>query len=385
MKLGKGFMQNITSIANDWARTTRLQGGYWEGDFTLRGTKNQCMEWFHTLLGCHIEEYDVVKTWEGYVSELELNVINEKNASVEVTVNGYAHTLSWNLYGPRRPLHNGPRITQISVFVSMAFDQGDEFLYTGKINENAGYMVEPTSAGYSVWDVLQMAIEAGDPDGNPWRIYVNNENSFFYEQIDVTPLYYCYGDINRRRSLNDMENSIKTTSNYTATLPASIARYGRKRGQVDSTDNYMADARLVQFGWPSPKTISSGADIEIYNNSGLDVQTHLRSIKPCVMRDLSYSVGGLERGGWLTDVRDFVADEIRVSSTGITISTWLFDEAAFKKSLHRKGGGISKKTPRKMSRTHWEIVDGQRVYVYPQENENKSRTNKHAQGKINVG
>lgn len=72
-KQGLGYVANITSQAEDWARSIRLQGGFWQGTFTVQGELSELQDWFYNRLGYHlVERSGGVQTWEGLIYELDL-------------------------------------------------------------------------------------------------------------------------------------------------------------------------------------------------------------------------------------------------------------------------------------------------------------------------
>lgn len=71
--IGSVAPQDITDLARNWTRSTRLQGGFWTGTFSVPGNK-RIFDAFDTWLGSHIEERSGgLVTWEGYIAEMELS------------------------------------------------------------------------------------------------------------------------------------------------------------------------------------------------------------------------------------------------------------------------------------------------------------------------
>jgi hypothetical protein len=67
------FVEDLTKRAEGWRRTIRRQGGYWLGEFRLRGERDYLERFFHEYLGYHFEEYsNGRKTWEGLIYTMEL-------------------------------------------------------------------------------------------------------------------------------------------------------------------------------------------------------------------------------------------------------------------------------------------------------------------------
>lgn len=72
------FRANITELAQDWRHTTRSQGGFWAGDFTISReqlSRGELIDLFNAAIGWRIVEqsYGLV-TWEGEIMQLRLTL-----------------------------------------------------------------------------------------------------------------------------------------------------------------------------------------------------------------------------------------------------------------------------------------------------------------------
>lgn len=66
-------LADLTTVASDWRRTIRLQGGFWDGSFSLPLTA-EARYGFDTWMGAHVvERSDGVISWEGFIYEMELS------------------------------------------------------------------------------------------------------------------------------------------------------------------------------------------------------------------------------------------------------------------------------------------------------------------------
>ena len=187
------------------------------------------------------------------------------------------------------------------------------------------------------------AAALGDASGNPWRAFVDNGRRFFYEPISTTPLYELRGGATRRRSFENMFNYVGGTyidnSGTTQTITPSsqsqsINYYGRKEEMLylDGVSQTVAEAHrdtyLKENAWPHSVTIG-GADVQLYGVAGERNQVTPWQVRPGVMRDTSYPIAGSDPGGWLTDKRDFVCEEVICgANSGLTLGTWQFEESA---------------------------------------------------------
>lgn len=90
----------------NWRRSTRLNGGPWQGSFTLEGDLGDLQDFFYRRLGYHLEEREGRVTWEGMIYEMELTVNGvSRRRSLDKLVNrvqdsytdtaGNAQTTAW--------------------------------------------------------------------------------------------------------------------------------------------------------------------------------------------------------------------------------------------------------------------------------------------------
>jgi hypothetical protein len=68
-----------------------------------------------------------------------------------------------------------------------------EYLSLGKADANLVQVNRVLSNDTRAWDVMRAAVELGDTDGDPWRLYVQSGRKVVYEEIDTTPRYYLRG------------------------------------------------------------------------------------------------------------------------------------------------------------------------------------------------
>jgi len=70
-----GQVEPLENAARNWSRSIRVQGGPWQGSFSLQGSLAYLQTFFYSRLGYHIEEHiGNLCTWEGLVYEMELTV-----------------------------------------------------------------------------------------------------------------------------------------------------------------------------------------------------------------------------------------------------------------------------------------------------------------------
>jgi len=65
----------LENVTQDWRRSIRVQGGYWQGSFTVEGDSSFLQNFFYRYLGNHVaEKVGQLATWEGLVYEMELDL-----------------------------------------------------------------------------------------------------------------------------------------------------------------------------------------------------------------------------------------------------------------------------------------------------------------------
>ena len=93
---GEGEIGEITSLVTNWDRIIRINGGYWQGSFSITNQPMSVLEdWLYTYLFHHIEERSGGgTTWEGYIKRMVL----DKDVSppvLDVNVWGYIRTANY--------------------------------------------------------------------------------------------------------------------------------------------------------------------------------------------------------------------------------------------------------------------------------------------------
>lgn len=352
---GQAPVGDFTNLALDWMRTTRLQGGYWLGAFTITDAPSVCKDWFYGYLGYHVQEMSGGnQTWEGLITEMEY----DGNRFLSVIVSGYVHTLNWQ-YVDCGDGSEGYISTWINTIVTA---HAPQLAGVGRIQENTLPVYLEKSLDTRAWDEIQRNVEYGDAYGNPWRAYVGLDRKFYYEQLSNTPAYYTYGGVRRRRSLNEMVNSVSgqyiSGADTIIVLPivkndSSIARYGKREAHIylDNVKQEIGAAKsetiLKESQWPWAKPIQTSAGVIVYDATGAEVdQWHAR---PGVYRDASYTGGVLEVGSWFADIRDYIVDEVCADAQkGLSLRTSIFSEADLLEAQYARYGETYALDPLKM-------------------------------------
>lgn len=331
IKQGQGFVADITHIAEAWQRSTRLQGGYWQGSFQVKGNLSDLQDWFYNRLGYHVEERAGGQvSWEGMIYELTLTYagmqrrrsLNDMFNTVRAQYSPYSSqydktpwttsTQSIARYGRKENLLSLGSTNEASATAQCA----------SALAENAWPWPRPVSygspseatldvraCGYvfaanwryvsQVWGWQDQTLEGNISD---WIQTIAQEDlSEFliigaWDTNTLQVLEYCETPIRCWDLFRDL-TSLGDSSGNTWRLYVNTGRRLCYK-QVDVVPRYY---------------LRSGG---IYNTAGGDVSLSPYTVRPGVMRDVVYPVGRAERGSALSDARDILVDEVSVDGSG---------------------------------------------------------------------
>ncbi|MFZ6028043.1 MAG: hypothetical protein ACOYYS_10035 [Chloroflexota bacterium] len=335
---GSRWTANLTSAADNWKRSIVRMGGFWEGGFKLRETRGYLEDFFYTQLGAHLEEkYAGAVTWEGFVGEMDTPARDRDGWYMDVSVFGYSHTL------PFRYVSIGDETTgNASIWVDEIITADCEYVTARAISTNTLQVLRSNKNKPRAWDELKRIAELGDGTGAPWVIRMDPGRRFVYQAEDTSVQYYVRGGVRRRRSLfqtfNYVSGSYVGTDEEThditpASTAESIRRFGRieerlyRDGMPSTAAEALRDTYLKENSYPWPRPVGTDREVKLFNSVGDQVGVSPWVIKPGIVRDLGYSIGGSDYGGWLADQRDIMVDEVVASKKGVSLRTWLFEEA----------------------------------------------------------
>ena len=334
---------NVTQEALGWGRTIRFQGGYWEGDFSIRGKPSYLNDFFYTYLGGHFEEsIGGLKTWEGLLYSIEHDSYR-RNPFLRVQAGGYVLTCNWRFVSVDDDADGN-----VSAWIDDILDDCP-FIASRSIAANTLQARRSTGIKQRAWDEILKNTLLGDADSDPWRFFVTNGRRAVYEQVVTEPRYFVRGGLVRRRSFDSIYNYVAgqyiapgatTTSDLSGTVNSySVTRYGRREEElleheVSATAMAaMRNAYLKEHAWPWARVVSSSpGGALVYDSSGTGAKALSPwTVKPGVYRDLAYPHGRGETGSLFADARDFLVDEVsvRVGADGpvLSLRTSGYDES----------------------------------------------------------
>lgn len=342
---GTSYIDNITGMVSDWRRSIRFMGGYWMGSFYIVDEPISVLQdFYYTQMGGHlIEEVGggqrASRTWEGMIYEMDLTD-DRGSPQLFVKVCGYIFTLNWRFVTTTTA---DDTTGNVSTYISDICTNHCEFVQNQDIDTNTLQVYRHVEIDQRSWDEIKRVTEMGDADGDIWRFYMDNLRTAKYEELDTTPRYYLRGGGIRRRSLDIMWNHVSgkyTDENGdiqdlgTSSNTDSISRYGQKEEKLTEHDQpqtaveKLRDTFLGEHAWPWARAIGTLSSIELYDRSNSNMALNPWQVKPAVVRDMSYPVRRSEAGSSLTDVRDFIIDEVEVSSRrGLRFTSSMFEEA----------------------------------------------------------
>lgn len=122
-------IRNITEMAQNWERTERLVGGFWDATFSVVGEKQELQQFFTQWLNYVIEERCGIVRWSGNVWSMAL------------TINGVTREVSLN------DVYNAVRARFTEHLSNGGFELGSGSTFTDWTNtNNAGSIAQETAA-----------------------------------------------------------------------------------------------------------------------------------------------------------------------------------------------------------------------------------------------
>jgi hypothetical protein len=321
---GTGTIQNLTSRARDWKRSTRANGGFWLGSFVLDGTDSEKLDAFYGWLGSHVEERSGGGvTWEGMVYEMDLNYYGvRRKVSLDDMFNAVSTTYTEMAYGGDNMFENPDfELGNLSGWVDVGGDIEGSIVYDGSYSARVtsgatvqdghdpnGYLRQNvnTSAGgvyqVSIWcrgDTGHARVGIRDPNDSDWIFkprdisksdtWVQAMFAPVFGPADGEILFYCYSTAKNAGQYAYFDNaeclewgpSVFETDEYwvgkdapdNLTVPQSppIAAWGKKELKLTS-DNLPKDAadayaesqlRLSHDPWPRALSIGQATTAEL--------------------------------------------------------------------------------------------------------------------------
>jgi hypothetical protein len=354
----QGFIAPLTTAAADWRRSTRANGGFWQGGFSLEDKLERLAACFTTWLGCHlVEKVGGLTTWEGMIYELELtaggmryirslDLLGNAVATVYTTVHYMAgdtitipNVTPWATSAPSiaRYGRREDRLSLGAVPAATAIALRDTILAThawpwprpvGSHDPTESASLTVRACGYiftANWLFAQAADQASH-NVSDWIAALIGAD--FGLTAGHGGAVATAGDCQFLKTGVITANTLQVTeflptARRTWTLLAELTALG------DSTAvpwTLAARAgRVVDY-----KPVATAPAYYLKNGAVYDTIVAARparpwTLKPAVVRNLDYIAAGTETGSFLTNPRDSWIEELEVDAGGaVTLKTSLF-------------------------------------------------------------
>lgn len=339
------YVEDVTHTAIAWQRSTRLQGGCWQGTFTLSGDLNYLLDWFYNRLGYHVEERSFgTPTWDGQIYEMTLNskgvsrtrslddmenavTIRVRDAETDVVVNTSVFILAPAIarYGRKE-----------TILPIDAFDVATANMFGSNYVTAYGYPRPYAQAGGSAFDLgeqptLDVVVRGYGFTAN-WQhvgdsadLTTTNINTWIQEIVEDDCPFLSIGRIhtNARQVLRKLDNDTRSWNQiqYLTRLGDDSGNFYRAFVQPGRLFYYMT----LNTSFPS-YFVRNG---ELYTNLNVRLQARNQwAAQPGVYRDLDYPVRRTEYGSLFSDGRDFLVDQVTVGTrSGISWNAIEYTEA----------------------------------------------------------
>lgn len=341
---GARHIADITAQAQNWQRSIRLQGGFWQGSFRVQATIAELTTWFYERLGCHVEERSGGQTtWEGLIYEMELAAGGvRRRRSLNTLANATACT--WQRYDGRTVTTafatNATSIAQYGRRETVDSVQGDEaageqrrnWLLTRQAWANpSAVSVSKNRTSDAVLDVqvCGYAFTANwrYTSGNYWDGTVEiGLSDWITELIQADCEFLTPGNI---RS-NTFEKQ-KVLQQYTVRCWDFLQELV---GLGDASDQpwrlWVGPGRRAHYEAITTAPRYYLRHDGLFTTAGERTALNPYLVQPGVVRDLQYPLHRAEPGAFLTDARDILVEEVQVGADGaVSLRTGAADEGVF--------------------------------------------------------
>ena len=312
----------LDGIAFNWERSTKMNGGCWQGSFNVFGSADELRGWFDNALGGHVVETSGgVKTWEGMIFEMKFISGNvTKVRSLDTMVNrikatylddGETKSTDW-VTNDSSIARFGQRedILKLDEFpLASAEARRSTFLnrYSWPRREAEAIGLEKSAyikvivRGY-VFTLNWLYVTAGSGLANvsDWIATIIGQSEFLTAgRIDENTIQVT----------QEIDTDTRAWDLITEYILLGDDSYNPWRLYVDLERRVHYHAIDM-----APGFIMSGG--LVYLSSGSEISTDPWNIRPGVFRDVDEFLSGQESGSCFLDVRDFIVDEVTVDSTG---------------------------------------------------------------------
>lgn len=238
------FERPLTTDAKGWKRSTRSQGGCWQGSFSIEGTKAELQDYFRRWLGYDVQEKaGGMLSWRGMVYEMDL------------TLNGITRRRSLDL------MANSLKTTYVT----------QEIVGLNKV-ENPGFENWTAGATDDFWTWQETVgggniQAAGAAHGGAWCLELTGtgtaQTTYVRQNIQVTPgaahrvTYWTKGDAAPGERVQSGMFGIQDAGGANQWLCGPTIIWQNEAAWKDKIDSFVGppSGEIVLFFWaPEPNT-----------------------------------------------------------------------------------------------------------------------------------
>lgn len=333
---------DVLEHTSDWRRSIRTQGGYWTGEFTITGNREELTKYFYNWLGYHVEERSGgIKTWEGMIYELDFTSaagdwsvtrrrsLDDMYNSIQCTytltdgtpqtVGPYTNNASIAKYGRR-----GAKIDLPVGQYSAAAAQAYAYRY---LKENSWPWARPIGVEFGQGESRLRVTVCGYVFTANWRYEGAGTGSADNISTWITTFINGYCDF--LTVGNIQTNTLQVEPDKSARVYDTIMEYV-KLGDANYMPwrFYVGNERKAYYESLHIMPDYYMRNGKLYGKSGSLIHDDPWRVTPGVVRDMNYSASGVEYGGWLANKSDFWIDEIVCSlSGGLSLTSSKYSES----------------------------------------------------------
>lgn len=331
---------DLSMAAVDWRRSTRKDGGYYLGSFTIpEGRGIDLPTFFYAYLGFDLEERSAgVNTWNGFIYEMDLTwegitrrrsyetlhndltIIHNDESGTQGTITAAQNARSISVYGQKEEIAylDGYATTPATNYqTANLYDRSwPNPRLVGRTSTNQKNHIKVTVAGY-VFTANWQFETAGDAT-------TDNISTWVTEIIQTDCPYLNVGRIK-----GNTVQVKKDTPLPKRALDVLFELAALGDGSYNPWRFYVDNDRLANYDiiLQDPQYyIHNGI---ITNTAGVSVAIDSWAVKPGIFRDLDYPVDRPTINSWLLDERDFYVEEVEY---GDNLEMPIFKSSEFEES-----------------------------------------------------
>lgn len=332
------FVADLTDWARDtWRRSSRLQGGYWQGSVKLSGNLADLQYFYYEALGFHLEERaGGLLTWEGLVYEVD---IIHSGVRRRRTLDGMANSIKTRyMDATNQPVLTsaGQNTTSIS-----RYGEKEEVLSMGQVPQVEAEANRDVALALYAWPE-QKPVSVSEPGDTEVEMricgYVFTANWKYETQMTggsaanvsqvVSDIITTDCDFLEVGAID--ENTFQVTKDTSVSSRAwdmitQLTEYG------DGTSPWVtrvSNNRKVFYGLLETDPIYFLRRGDIYDSVGSRHAVSPWLVRPGVIRDAEFPRNTAQNLSFLNDVRDILIDEVTVTDGKLSFNTLDFDESA---------------------------------------------------------